>query len=68
MNVMNMCAKFKLNVILASGLTFITLLPGFSWLTQRGIEKEGLHYVNASILINFSQKTSVFTVIIISSP
>ena len=27
-----------------------------------------LHYVNISILIKFSQKTSVFTLIIISSP
>ena len=26
------------------------------------------HYVNVSVLINFSQKTSVFTLIIISSP
>ena len=27
-----------------------------------------LHYVNLSILIKFSQKTSVFTLIIVSSP
>ena len=27
-----------------------------------------LHYVNVSVLIKFSQKTSVFTLIIISSP
>ena len=26
------------------------------------------HYVNVSVLINFSQNTSVFTLIIISSP
>ena len=26
------------------------------------------HYMNVSVLINFSQKTSVFTLIIISSP
>ena len=27
-----------------------------------------IHYVNVSVLIKFSQKTSVFTLIIISSP
>ena len=27
-----------------------------------------IHYVNISVLIKFSQKTSVFTLIIISSP
>ena len=27
-----------------------------------------LHYVNVSVLIKFSQKTSIFTLIIISSP
>ena len=27
-----------------------------------------VHYVNVSVLIKFSQKTSVFTLIIISSP
>ena len=27
-----------------------------------------LHYVNVSVLIKFSQKTSVFTLIVISSP
>ena len=26
------------------------------------------HYVNVSVLINFSEKTSVFTLIIVSSP
>ena len=30
--------------------------------------KFDLHYVNVSVLINFSQKTNVFTLIIISSP
>ena len=30
--------------------------------------KSRAHYVNVSVLIKFSQKTSVFTLIIISSP
>ena len=30
--------------------------------------KTSLHYVNVSVLIKFSQKTSVFTLIIVSSP
>ena len=31
-------------------------------------QPENIHYVNVSILIKFSQKTSVFTLIIVSSP
>ena len=33
-----------------------------------GIPLVGSHYVNVSVLIKFSQQTSVFTLIIISSP
>ena len=32
------------------------------------LERLQYHYVNVSVLIKFSQKTSVFTLIIISSP
>ena len=33
-----------------------------------GKSRRDLHYVNVSVLIKFSQKTNVFTLIVISSP
>ena len=33
-----------------------------------GLLESTRHYVNVSVLVKFSQKTSVFTIIIISSP
>ena len=46
----------------ASGMAK-TILQG----TVKGTKRTA-HYVNVSVLIKFSQKTSVFTLIIISSP
>ena len=61
-----MCASYMLQVTRAKVLTFFTcILPQ---LHRELIELINEHYVNVSVLIKFSQKTSVFTLIILSSP
>ena len=46
---------------------FVALLLNMPEMAHDWFNKS-IHYVNVTVLIKFSQKTSVFTVIIISSP